>query len=258
MTTNAINITNSNTIDTNRTFNKYRIIYGDIPFVTFDEIAAIEQRGWTVVALQELGAIDMAMRQTRNTGVWGWYPRKNFAFIVDHKGCGYAAKAERGESCGEEHFRGGSKSKKYEYFVKIIPVIDIANIGFAVLQQVRRQRGGDGNGHVADGYWLKNIVEAPDEFLEDIKEVQPVEAHALRELRQIRRDFKSAFAKATYELRELTRTDETIPVRTFRFNTKIEVTHFDLNYFKVVDDEGDEDTWSSKTICLETNILDII
>lgn len=236
---------------------KYCADYKDIPFVDFDEIALAEKTGWTVVSTNEKDAIEKAMRQTRNSGVRRWYLRKNFAFVVDNKGRGYAAKAERGDFRSEEVFFG-TKFRNYEFLVTIIPIIDIVNIGFAVLKQVRWERGGDGNEHVADGYWLKNIIGAPDEFIEDIEEVQPVEAKALRELRQVRRDFKKAVDKATAELMKLAKTGETVPVRTFKFNEKIEVTHFDLNFFDVVNTEGDKDIWSLKTICLETNILDII
>lgn len=249
-------ITSSNPINA-RPFNIYRANYAGIPFVTFDEIALEEEKGWTVVVPNEIDAIEKAMHQTRDTGVRRWYLRKNFAFIVDNKGRGYAVKAKRGDFRSEENFFG-RKVKNYEYKVSIIPVIDIVNIGFAVLKQVRWERGGDGSAHVADGYWLRNIIGAPEEFLEDIEEVQPVEARALRELRQIRREFKKAADKATAELKKLAKTGETIPVRTFKFNEKIEVTHFDLDYFDVEDTEGDKDIWSLKTICLETNILDII
>lgn len=255
----TINTTTSSTIDSTivRPFNKYRADYADIPFVDFDEIADMEERGWTVVVSNKIDAIEKALRQTRGTGVRRWYPRKTFTFIVDNKGRGYAAKAERREFKSEELFFG-CKITNYEYFVTIIPVIDIVNIGFAVLDQVRRARGGDEGAHVADGYWLKNVICAPDEFIEDISAVQPVEAKALRELRQIRREFKKAADKASAELMQLAKTGETIPVRTFRFNEKIEVKHFDLNYFDVFDTEDDTDVWSLKTICLETNILDII
>lgn len=252
-------INGSSTINngTVRSLMHYRADYADIPFVDFDEIALAEETGWTVVSTNEKDAIEKAMRQTRNSGVRRWYLRKNFAFVVDNKGRGYAAKAERGDFRSEEVFFG-TKFRNYEFLVTIIPVIDIVNIGFAVLKQVRWERGGDGNEHIADGYWLKNVIGAPDEFLEDIEEVQPVEAKALRELRQIRRDFKKAVDKATAELMRLQGTEKTIPVRTFRFNEKIEVKHFDLNFFDVVDTEGDKDIWSLKTICLATNILDII
>lgn len=253
------NITSINNINNNidRAFNKYLADYADIPCADFDEIADIENVGWTVVACNDTEAIAKALRQTRDTGVRRWYPRKNFTFIVDNKGRGYAAKAEQKELRSEE-ILFGCKFKTYEYFVSIIPVIDIANIGFAVLEQVRRQRGGDEGAHVADGYWLRNIIGAPEEFLADIEAVQPVEVRALRELRQIRRDFKKAADKATEELMKLAKTDETVTLRTFKFHEKIEVAHFDLNYFEVVDTEGDKDIWSLRTICLATNILDII
>lgn len=236
---------------------RYRSKDTNIPFVSFDEIALAEQRGWTVVASNEKDAIEKALRQTRGTGVRRWYPRKQFAFVIDNKGRGYAVKAERGDFRSEEVFFG-TKSRNYGFFVTIIPVIDIVNMGYAVLEQVRRARGGDESAHIADGYWLKNIIEAPEEFLEDIETVQPVEARALRELRQVRREFKKAVDKATAELMKLQGTKETIPVRTFRFNEKIEVSHFDLNFFDVVNTEGEKDIWTLKTICLETNILDII
>lgn len=252
----TIDIT-SITASTAHPFNKYLADYADIPLADFDEIADIENVGWTVVASNDDEAIAKALRQTRDTSVRRWYPRKNFTFIVDNRGRGYAAKAERREFRSEEYLFG-CKFRTYEYFVRIIPVIDIANIGFAVLEQVRRERGGDKSAHIADGYWLRNIIGAPEEFLEDIEEAQPVEARALRELRQIRRDFKKAADKATKELMRLSKTGETVPVRTFRFNEKIEVTHFDLDFFDVVDTEGDKDVWSLRTICLETNILDII
>lgn len=250
-------INGSSTINKERAFNKYVADYADIPFVDFDEIADMEERGWTVVVSNKIDAIEKALRQTRNSGVRRWYPRKTFTFIVDNKGRGYAAKAERREFHSEEVFFG-CKITNYEYFVTIIPVIDIVNMGYAVLEQVRRARGGDEGAHIADGYWLKNLIGAPDEFIEDISAVQPVEAKALRELRQIRRDFKKAADKASAELMQLAKTGETIPVRTFRFNEKIEVKHFDLNYFDVFDTEGDKDIWSLRTICLATNILDII
>lgn len=249
--------TTSSTVNNARAFNRYIADYADIPFVSFDEIALEEETGWTVVSTNEKDAIEKAMRQTRNSGVRRWYPRKDFAFVVDNKGRGYAVKAERREFRSEE-ILFGCKFKNYEFLVTIIPIIDIVNIGFAVLKQVRWERGGDGNEHIADGYWLKNIIGAPDEFIEDIEEVQPVEAKALRELRQVRREFKKAVDKASAELMNLSKTGETIPVRTFRFNEKIEVTHFDLNYFDVVNSEDEKDVWSLRTICLATNILDII
>ena len=250
-------INTSSTVNTARAFNQYLADYIDIPFVTFDEIALLEQRGWTVVADNEKAAIEKALRQTRSTGVYRWYPRKEFAFIVDNKGRGYAVKAERREFRSEE-ILFGCKFKNYEFFVTIIPVIDIVNIGYMVLDQVRRARGGNESAHVADGYWLKNVIGAPDEFIEDIESTQPVEAKALRELRQVRREFKKAVDKATAELMKLQGTEETATLRTFKFNEKIEVTHFDLNFFDVANTEGDKDIWSLKTICLETNILDII
>lgn len=254
---NTIDNITSNPVNNARAFNKYLADYIDIPFVTFDEIALHEQKGWTVVSTNEKDAIEKAMRQIRDTGVWRWYLRKNFAFVVDNKGRGYAAKAERREFKSEEIFFG-TKFRNYEFFVTIIPVIDIVNIGYMVLEQVRRARGGDKGAHIADGYWLRNVIGAPDDFIEDIEEVQPVEAKALRELRQVRRDFKKAADKASAELMNLEGTEETIPVRTFRFNEKVEVKHFDLNFFDVVNTEGEKDVWSLKTICLETNILDII
>ena len=250
-------INGSSTINKERAFNKYLANYADIPFVDFDEIALAEETGWTVVVSNQIDAIEKALRQTRGTGVRRWYPRKSFTFIVDNKGRGYAAKAERREFRSEEMFFG-TKIRNYEYLVTIIPVIDIVNIGFAVLKQVRWERGGDEGAHIADGYWLRNVIGTPDEFIENIEEVQPVEAKALRELRQIRRDFKKAADKASAELMQLAKTGETATLRTFRFNEKIEVTHFDLNFFDVANSEDEKDTWSLKTICLETNILDII
>lgn len=253
----TIDITSSINPVTMREFDKYRANYAGIPFVSFDDIVLEEELGWTVVASNEGDAMRAAMRSTRGTDIRRFYPRKAFVFAMDNKGRGYAIKAERGDFRREETFFG-CKVKNYEYKVFIIPVIDIVNIGFAVLKQVHWERGGDGEAHIADGYWLRNVIGAPDEFLEDIEEVQPVEARALRELRQIRRDFKKAADKATKELRKLAKTGESVTLRTFYFNEKIEVKHFDLDFFDVEDTEGDTDVWSLKTICLETNILDII
>ena len=257
MSNNITTITNLINPNPMREFDKYRANYAGIPFVSFDDIVLEEERGWTVVASNEIDAIEAAMRQLRGCSVRHQYLRKNFMFITDKHGRGYAARARRGEFHHEELFFG-CKVKKYEYFVTIIPVIDIVNIGFAVLKQVRWERGGNGGEHVADGYWLRNVIGAPEEFLEEIENTQPVEARALRELRQIRREFKKAADKATKELRKLAKTGESVTLRTFYFNEKIEVKYFDIDYFDVEDTEGEKDIWSLKTICLETNILDII
>lgn len=229
----------------------------DVRDASFDELVITDEYGINIAeAVDAHAAIERALYRTRRTMVHQWHDHKELTFLVDSKRRGYVAKAIRGEFVRSEKLFG-IEYRHYDYKVWIIPAIDIANLGFAVLDEALRARG-EHSAHVADGCFLGDIITTPEEWLNDIQSTQPVEVRALRELKHTRKECSKAARKAALELRALEATGETVELRTLKHEEPIKVTWAAKDSFKVEDSEGNKDVWSLKTICLHTNILDII
>lgn len=229
----------------------------DVRDANFDELVITDEYRVDIAeANSDHNAIERALYRTRRTMVHQWHDHKELTFIVDNKGRGYVAKAIRGEFVRSEKLFG-IEYRLYGYKIYIIPAIDVANLGFAVLDEVLRARG-ERSAHVADGCFLGDIIITPEEWLNDIQSTQPVEVRALRELKHTRKECSKAARKAALELRALEATGETVELRTLKYEEPIKVTWAAKDLFKVEDSEGNKDMWSLKTICLQTDILDII
>lgn len=230
----------------------------DVRDAVFDELVITDEYSVNIAeAVDAHAAIERALYRTRRTMVRQWHDHKELTFFMDDAQRGYVAKAIRGDFVRSEMLFG-IIYKLYSYKVYIIPAIDVANFGFAVLDEVRRARFTDHCAHVADGYWLGDVIIAPEEWLDDVNKAQPVETRALRELKQLRKEFSKASRKAALELRALEATGETVQLRTLKHEEPIKVTWVGEDLFEVEDSDGLKGIWSLKTVALHTNILDII
>lgn len=247
------------TITTTSSSNLMNIIsnLNDVRDASFEELVITDEYCINIAeAVDAHAAIERAHYRTRRTMVRQWHDHKEFNFFVDGKGQGYVAKASRGDFVRYETLFG-IKYSLYSYKVYIAPAIDVANLGFAVLDELRRARG-EQSAHVADGCFLGDVIIAPEEWLKAISKKQPVEYRALRELKQTRKECSQAARKAALELRALKATGETAVFRTLKDEEPVKITCITKDIFGVEDSEGNKGIWSLRDICLHTNILDII
>lgn len=210
--------------------------------VKFDNIAS---RTESVLAPNPLDAIDDCVFACKNI-----IEHKGLYFVVNQYGNGYVAKAAKGDFFG------------LDYKVTIVTATAVANAAFVALAAVRAERGRAFEEHATDGWYLRDIIDAPQEWLDAIQKAQPEEARALKGLKELQERCAVAGKKASLSLRALEATGETVELRTLDTQEKLSFT-WDFSYkgeeyFKVEDDHGVSDLWSLRDICLKTNILDII
>lgn len=186
------------------------------------------------------------------------YDHKSLQFVVDCYGEGYVTKVVKGDFYGYN----AEGVAEYDYEVTAVTATDIANAATIALTEVRAERGRAFEQHVADGWYCRDVIDAPTEWLDAIAKKQPAEAKVLKELKELQKSCTLAGRKATLSLRALEATGETVELRTLDKNVPLAVTwDFSFNdeaYFHVEDDHGVTDLWTLRDICLETNILDII
>ena len=191
-----------------------------------------------------------------------WYQtiidHKGLYFVVSHSGKGFVAKVAKGDSCG--YNREGIEL--YNYTVAFASSTDIANSAFVALSAVRAARGRAFEEHVADGWYLRGVIDAPEEWLEAIRKAQPEEAHALKELKELQKACAEAGRKATKSLRALEATREAVRFRTLDTQEKVtfswKASSLGEDLFRADDRNGVSSVWTLRDICLRTDILDII
>lgn len=186
---------------------------------------------------------------------------KGLYFVVSRSGKGFVAKVAKGDSCGYGHYdREGVEL--FDYEVAFVSATALANSAFVALTAVRAARGRAFEQHTADGWYLRSVIDAPQEWLDAIQKAQPEEARALRELKDLQKACAEAGRKATLSLRALERTREPIRFRTLDTKEKVTFTwkasSLGEDLFRAVDKDGRAETWSLRDICLRTDILDII
>ena len=183
---------------------------------------------------------------------------RGLQFVVNGHGNGYVTKVVKGDFYGYN----AEGVAEYDYEVTAVTATDIANAAIIALTEVRAARGRAFEQHVADGWYLRDIIDAPQEWLDAIAKKQPAEARTLKELKELQKSCATAGRKASLSLRALEATGETVELRTLDKNVPLTVTwkysFDDEAYFYIEDDHGVSDTWSLRDICLRTNILDII
>lgn len=210
--------------------------------VKFDNIAS---RTESVLASNPLDAIDDCVFACKNI-----IEHKGLYFVVNQYGNGYVAKAAKGDFFG------------LDYKVTIVTATAVANAAFVALAAVRAERGRAFEEHVADGWYLRDIIDAPDEWLDAIAKKQPQEARALKELKELQMACAEAGRKAAKSLRALEATGESVELRTLDSQELLSFTWKDSykgeTCFRAEDDCGRTETWTLRDVCLRTNILDII
>ena len=183
---------------------------------------------------------------------------KGLYFVVSQSGKGFVAKVAKGDSCG--HNREGVAL--YDYEVTVASATDIANSAFVALSAVRAARGRAFEEHVADGWYLRGVIDAPEEWLKAIQKAQPAEALALKELKELQKDCAEAGRKATKSLRALEATREAVRFRTLDTQEKVtfswKASSLGEDLFRADDKDGRSSVWTLRDICLRTNILDVI
>lgn len=185
-------------------------------------------------------------------------------FVVSQSGEGFVAKVAKGDSCGYGVYdREGIEL--YNYSVAFASATDIANAAYVALTAVRAARGRAFEEHVADGWFLRGVIDAPEEWLEAIRKAQPEEAKALAELKKLQKACAVAGRKAALSLRALEATGEAVRFRTLDTQEKMTFSRRSRNgsnleedFFYAVDKDGKAEIWSLRDICLRTDILDII
>lgn len=183
---------------------------------------------------------------------------KGLSFVVSQSGKGFVAKVAKGDSCG--YNREGVEL--FDYDVTVASSTDIANSAFVALSAVRAARGRAFEQHTADGWYLRGVIDAPEEWLEAIHKAQPAEAIALKELKELQKDCAVAGRKATLSLRALEATREAVRFRTLDTQEKVtfswKASNLGEDLFRADDKDGRSSVWTLRDICLKTNILDII
>ena len=218
--------------------------------VTFDHLAR-----------RTVSVFDTDYKEAIRTAIHGGktiIDHRDMYFVVDCFGNGYVTKVVQGDFYGYD--REGVALHDFE--VTILTATDVANAAFASLAEVRAARGRAFEEHVADGWYLRSVIDAPDEWLDAIAKKQPEEARALKELKELQGQCALQGRKAALSLRALEASGEAVELRTL--DTK-ELLSFKWDfafdseaYFVAKDDHGVSDLWSLRDICLKTNILDII
>ena len=235
-------MTTINTITSSNPLNQY--------VVTFDNIA-------TSTTVEKVSTYKDAI-----SSAVCWYQtiidHKGLYFVVSHSGKGFVAKVAKGDSCG--YNREGIEL--YNYTVAFASSTDIANSAFVALSAVRAARGRAFEEHVADGWYLRGVIDAPEEWLEAIRKAQPEEAHALKELKELQKACAEAGRKATKSLRALEATREAVRFRTLDTQEKVtfswKASSLGEDLFRADDRDGVSSVWTLRDICLKTDILDII
>ena len=235
-------MTTINTITSSNPLNQY--------VVTFDNIAT----STTVEKVSNYkDAISCAV-----CGQEAIIDHKGLYFVVTHSGKGFVAKVTQGDSCG--YNREGIEL--YNYTVAFASSTEIANSAFVALSAVRAARGRAFEGHVADGWYLRGVIDAPAEWLDAIQKAQPEEAKALKELKELQMACAEAGRKATKSLRALEATREAVRFRTLDTQEKVtfswKASSLGEDLFRADDRDGVSSVWTLRDICLKTNILDII
>lgn len=221
--------------------------------VTFDSIA-------TSATVEKVSSYEDAI-----SSAVCWYQsildHKGLYFVVSHSGKGFVAKVAKGDSCGYGGYdREGTEMFNFE--VAFASATDIANAAYVALTAVRAARGRAFEEHTADGWYLRQVIDAPDEWLDAIQKAQPEEARALKGLKELQKACAEAGRKATKSLRALEATREPIRFRTLDTKEKMtfswKASSLGEDLFRAVDKDGRAETWSLREICLRTDILDII
>ena len=135
---------------------------------------------------------------------------RDMYFVVDCFGYGYVTKVAQGDFYGYD--REGVAL--HDFKVTIVTATDVANTAFASLAEVRAARGRAFEKHTADGWYLRSIIDAPDEWLDAIAKKQPEEARALKELKELQKQCAVAGRKASLSLRALEASGEAVELRT--------------------------------------------
>lgn len=218
--------------------------------VTFDNIA-------TSTTVEKVSDYKDAIRCVV-CGCQTFLDHKGLHFVVTQSGKGFVAKVAKGDSCG--YNREGIEL--YNYTVAFASSTDIANSAFVALSAVRAARGRAFEEHVADGWYLRGVIDAPEEWLNAISKAQPQEAHALRELKELQMACAEAGRKATKSLRALEATREAVRFRTLDTKEKVtfswKASSLGEDLFRADDRNGVSSVWTLRDICLRTDILDII
>lgn len=191
-----------------------------------------------------------------------WYQtiidHKGLYFVVTQSGKGFVTKVAKGDSYG--YNREGVEL--FDFEVAFVSATDIANSAFVALSAVRAERGRAFEQHVADGWYLRNVIDAPEEWLNAISKAQPQEAHALKELKELKMACAEAGRKATKSLRALEATREAVRFRTLDTKEKVtfswKASSLGEDLFRADDRNGVSSVWTLRDICLRTDILDII
>lgn len=254
----TINTTTSSTIDNKSNINKEdtmntannRIMSKLSCVVTFDNIPS-----------NTVSVLTSDYKDAISTAIFGGKTiigHRDMYFVVDCFGYGYVTKVAQGDFYGYD--REGVALHDFE--VTIVTATDVANTAFASLAEVRAARGRAFEKHTADGWYLRSIIDAPDEWLDAIAKKQPEEARALKELKELQKQCAVAGRKASLSLRALEASGEAVELRTLDTHEVLSFTWdfaFDTEaYFVAKNDHGATDLWSLRDICLKTNILDII
>lgn len=183
---------------------------------------------------------------------------RDLHFVVNIHGHGFVTKVVKGDFYGYD----SEGVAIYDYEVTVLTASAIAHNAFASLAEVRAARGRAYEKHAADGWYLRDVIDAPDEWLNAIQKKQPEEARALRELKELQKQCAVAGRKASLSLQALEATGESVELRTLDTQELLSFSWdfaFDTEaYFVAEDVHGVTNMWSLRDICLKTNILDII